>query len=245
VWRYRQTCRSVVRAPEFQEYFVHYPIKHSKYSSHYTARQLVGSGQDVLDMGCGEGFFAAELKKDGNRIVGVDALPSAGEHGALEQYISADLNAPQPTLRRELGDRKFDRVLLLDLLEHLLDPENLLREVRPTLKENGRLIVSLPNVANITVRVALLFGRFTYTDRGILDRTHLHLYTRRTARALLENAGWEILEARTTVMPLELVLGWDPEKPLMRTITAVMAVFTKIFPGLFGYQLVYLARPRG
>ena len=92
VWRYRRTCRSVMRAPEFAEYFVHYPIKHSKHSSHYYARQLVGRNQDVLDVGCGEGFFAAELKKDGNRIVGVDALPTAGESAALERYISADLN---------------------------------------------------------------------------------------------------------------------------------------------------------
>ena len=245
VWRYRQTCRSVVRAPEFQEYFVHYPIKHSKHSSHYMARRLVGSGQDVLDMGCGEGFFAAELKRDGNRIVGVDALPTAGEHTALEKYISADLNAPQPTLERGLEGRRFDRVLLLDVLEHLLQPESLLREVRPTLKENGRLVVSVPNVANITVRLGLLFGRFTYTDRGILDRTHLHFYTRKSARAMLEEGGWEILEARTTVMPLELVLGLDPANPLMRVITAVTAVFTKLLPGLLGYQLIYLARLRG
>src|ERR1039458_5929193 len=126
VWRYRQTCRSVMRAPEFAEYFVHYPIKHSKHSSHYYARQLVGRDQDVLDVGCGEGFFAAELKKDGNRIVGVDALPSATEHAALERYISADLNAAQPELARQAGEHAFDRVLLLDVLEHLVQPERLL-----------------------------------------------------------------------------------------------------------------------
>ena len=70
VWRYRRTCRSVMRAPEFAEYFVHYPIKHSKHSSHYYRAPVVGRNQDVLDIGCGEGFFAAELKKDGNRVVG-------------------------------------------------------------------------------------------------------------------------------------------------------------------------------
>ena len=74
--------------------------------------------------------------------------------------------------------------------------------------------MSLPNVANISVRLALLFGRFNYTERGILDRTHLHFYTRKTARALLEENGWEIVEAKTTVMPLELVLGLAPENPL-------------------------------
>jgi len=244
VWRYRRTCRSVMRAPEFAEYFVHYPIKHSKHSSHYVARQLVGRDQDVLDLGCGEGFFAAELKKDGNRVVGVDALPAARESDSLERYISADLNTPQPDLALRVGERRFDRVLLLDVLEHLTQPERLLSELRPALKETGQLLVSLPNVANITVRLALLFGRFDYTDRGILDRTHVHFYTRRTARAFLRENGWEIVTAKTTVMPLELVLGLDPAKPLMRAITSVLAVATAVFPGLLAYQLIYLARPR-
>jgi 2-polyprenyl-3-methyl-5-hydroxy-6-metoxy-1,4-benzoquinol methylase len=233
-----------MRAPEFAEYFVHYPIKHSRYSSHEYARQLVGRGQDVLDVGCGEGFFAAELKKEGNRIVGVDALPTAGEGATLERYISADLNIAQPDLARQAGEHRFDRVLLLDVLEHLVRPDRLLAEIRPTLKEGGLLVVSVPNVANITVRLALLFGRFNYTDRGILDRTHLNFYTRKTARALLEENGWEIAEAKTTIMPLELVLGLDPANPLMRVITSVLAAATAFFPGLLGYQFVYLARPR-
>ncbi len=244
VRRYRRTCRSVMCAPEYAEYFVHYPIKHSKHSSHYYARQLVGRDRDVLDVGCGEGFFAAELKKDGNRVVGVDALPDAGKRDALERYISADLNVAQPGLARQAGEQRFDRVLLLDILEHLVRPERLLAEVRPALRESGLLVVSVPNVANITVRLALLFGHFRYTDRGILDRTHLSFYTRKTARAFLVENGWEIVAAKTTVMPLELVLGLDPNNPLMRGITALLAAATAVFPALLGYQFVYLARPR-
>jgi hypothetical protein len=61
---------------------------------------------------------------------------------------------------------------------------------------------------------------------------------------MLEAAGWEIVEAKTTVMPLELVLGLSPENPLMRVITETLSFFTALFPGLLGYQLVYLARLR-
>jgi 2-polyprenyl-3-methyl-5-hydroxy-6-metoxy-1,4-benzoquinol methylase len=245
VWRYRRTCRSVARAPEFAEYFVHYPIKNSKHSSHYYARRLVGCNHDVLDIGCGEGFFAAELKQDGNRVVGVDAIPSAQQHEALEQFITADLNAGAAAILKGLGTKRFDRVLLLDVLEHLVEPERLLAQVSGALKTNGRVVVSLPNVANISVRLALLFGNFTYTERGILDRTHLHFYTRKTARALLESAGWEIVESKMTVIPLELVLGLRADNPLMRLITTTLAIFTAVFPGLLGYQIMYLARPRG
>ena len=63
-------------------------------------------------------------------------------------------------------------------------------------------------------------------------------------REFLQENGWEILTAKTTVMPLELVLGLDAANPLMRTITALLAAATALFPGLLGYQLVYLARPR-
>jgi len=87
-------------------------------------------------------------------------------------------------------------------------------------------------------------GKFNYSERGILDRTHLHFYTRRTARALLEDNGWEVVTAKTTVMPLELLLGLAPTNIVMRLITGLMAIATAVFPGLFGYQLVYLARPR-
>jgi hypothetical protein len=119
-----------------------------------------------------------------------------------------------------------------------------LATVGKALKPNGRLIVSLPNVANISVRLALLFGQFNYMERGILDRTHLHFYTRKTARALLESAGWEIVESKVTVMPLELILGLAPQNKLMRVITETLALFTAIFPGLLGYQVMYSARPR-
>src|ERR1700691_3440887 len=75
VRRYRRTCRAVARYPEFAEYFVHYPIKHSKDSSHDYARRMVCSNQEVLDIGCGEGILASEIKQNGNRVTGIDRLP--------------------------------------------------------------------------------------------------------------------------------------------------------------------------
>jgi len=244
VRRYRKTCRSVFRAPEFAEYFVHYPLKRSKRSSHYYAQHFVGRDQEVLDIGCGVGFFAALLKESGNRVSGVDALPHTAEHRALDEYFAIDLIESGGRLPVELGSRRFDCVLLLDVLEHLTEPGRLLCEARRTLREHGRLIVSLPNVANITVRIAILLGRFNYAERGILDRTHLRFFTRRTSRRLLEENGCEVIQMKATVMPLELVLGLDPDNLLMRCINAVLGFFTALFPGLLGYQFVFVARPR-
>jgi 2-polyprenyl-3-methyl-5-hydroxy-6-metoxy-1,4-benzoquinol methylase len=240
--RYKQVCRSTRRYPEFAEYFVNYPIKHSKYSSHDYTRRLVGGGHDVLDIGCGEGFFAAELTKSGNRIVGIDTLRAPEAGSALEQFFSIDLDCGiEPVLHR-LGSRRFDYVLMLDILEHLRHPEQILSQAARALKANGRIIVSLPNVANITVRLMLLFGRFNYRERGILDRTHLRFYTHKTARRFIEESGYEIVRSETTVMPVELVFGLAPKNFFMRSLNAVLRLFTSMMPGLFGYQIVLVAR---
>ena len=103
VRRYKQTRRSVRCFPEFQEYFVHYPIKQSRSSSHYYALGMVGSNQDVLDIGAGEGFFAAELAGSGNRIVGVDNRVMPAESARFERYFTADLEHGIAPVIRAVG----------------------------------------------------------------------------------------------------------------------------------------------
>jgi 2-polyprenyl-3-methyl-5-hydroxy-6-metoxy-1,4-benzoquinol methylase len=244
VRRYRKTKQSVARYPEFIEYFVHYPIKQSKYSSHYYVRQMVGSNHTVLDLGCGEGGLAAELKKSGNVITGVDVLAETPNPQVFEQYFSADLNQGIAPVIRELAGKRFERVLLLDILEHLSQPEKLLRQCHEVLGPNGQLIISVPNVANITIRVMLMFGQFNYTARGILDQTHLRFFTRKTARRFVEQNGFAILEERLTVMPLELVFGWRPDSLLGKTVNRLLAGLTALMPGLLGYQVMFIARTK-
>ena len=241
VRRYKQTCRSVSCYPEFQEYFVHYPIKHSQYSSHYYARLMTGSNHDVLDIGCGEGFFAAELAQTGNRITGVDDRLTPA-NPVFERYFSADLDKGIGAVIGQLDGQRFDRVLLLDVLEHLKSPERILRQAHAVLKREGSLIVSLPNIANIVVRIMLLFGQFNYRQRGILDRTHLRFFTRKTARRLLEDNGYSIETERETVVPIELVLGWSEKNIVLRALNRVLAMATWLMPGLFGYQIMFVAR---
>ena len=244
VLRYQRTVRGATWSPEYAEYFVHYPIKTSKRSSHYYFLRWVGENQDVLDVGCGEGFFAAQLAANGNRIVGVDRLTEPKQAHVLEKYIQADLENGLSVAQQSVGERRFDRILLQDVLEHVRCPERIIAECHALLKPHGQILVSLPNVANVTVRLALLFGRFDYRERGILDRTHLRFYTRRTARRLLEDAGFEIVIARMSVMPIELALGWSAENPLMRAANGLLTIATKLMPGLFGYQTLFVARAR-
>jgi glycosyltransferase involved in cell wall biosynthesis len=235
---YKGTVQSAKKAPQFAEYFAHYPIKESRGSSHQIALEMTGSGHDLLDIGCGEGFFAEKLAARGNRVTGVDYLHTPSQSEAFVEYHQADLqHQPLPPIAN-----RFDRVLLLDILEHLLKPGQLLEQVRPLLRaESGQVIVSLPNVANISVRLMLLFGKFDYAERGILDRTHLHFYTRKSARQMLEAQGFKILEERMTVIPIELAFGLSPSNPFMVFCNRILGVVTKLLPGLFGYQIIFRA----
>ena len=245
VYRYKRTKRSVACFPEFQEYYIHYPLKASKYSSHYYVRQFVGAGEDVLDCGCGEGFFASELAAQGNRVVGIDVLPEAKVQSAFECYIPANLNHGLADAFSALNGKKFGKVLLMDVLEHLPNPERLLQDCRRVLKINGQVLVSVPNVANITVRMMLLLGRFEYTQRGILDRTHVRFFTRRSARRLIEDCGYRIVREQTTVMPIELALGLPAENVFMKLLNRILHGLTRFLPGLLAYQHVLIAAPEG
>jgi 2-polyprenyl-3-methyl-5-hydroxy-6-metoxy-1,4-benzoquinol methylase len=128
----------------------------------------------------------------------------------------------------------FDAVVCGDLIEHLRDPQAFLSRIRPFLRPDGRLVLSTPNVANWVIRLSLLFGRFDYTERGILDRNHTHLFTQRTLVACLEKAGFTVAALDFTV-PL-------PFHSSPRT-EALAHFIGRLRPSLFAFQFVVAAMP--
>lgn len=242
IYRYTLTKRSVARYPEFEEYYVHYPVKQSTYSSHHFARLAVGTGEDILDLGCGRGVLAEEFVRKGNRVVGVDALDPNDVSPALSRYIRTNFHAEgMAGVKAALGGAQFDKILLLDVIEHVPDPESMVRECLSLLRPGGQVIVSVPNVANITVRVALLFGRFDYMARGIMDRTHLRFFTRKTIRQLIEGQGLAVIRHRMTVIPLEVMIGLASRNLVIRSLHGALIFLTRLMPGLFGYQSFIVA----
>jgi 2-polyprenyl-3-methyl-5-hydroxy-6-metoxy-1,4-benzoquinol methylase len=242
VRRYKRTCSSIEISKEFKEYAGHYPAKQSKHSSHYYVRELVGANRTVLDLGCGVGHVAAALKENGNQVTGVDVLPAAVNHEAFERYFSADMSGGIAPVLQCLEGRRFERILLLDILEHLHRPERVLEQCHQALAPGGQLVISLPNVAHLSVRLMLLFGGFNYTERGILDKTHVHFFTRKTAHQMVKRCGYTIRSERFTVTPVELVLGMDAGHWFMKFTNRILTVATNLMPGLLAYQVMLVAQ---
>ena len=169
----------------------HYAWKEIPGSSHDLLRRRIRSlppGRRLLDLGAAGGHLGRAVRDRCAYLAGVEpdpALPSECREG-YDDWRSTD------ALSAGAWDAPFDVVVCGDVLEHLPRPEALLGRIREWLAPGGTLLVSLPNVANVTVRAALLLGQFPYADRGILDRTHLRFYTRRSARRLLEDAGFRV-----------------------------------------------------
>ena len=162
-------------------------------SAHSMVVGLVPEGSSVLEFGCATGYMTEVLvKQRGSRVTGIELDPDAAAqaNAHCDRVIVGD--AETLDLAAELEDKRFDAVLFADVLEHLRDPGALLRRVRPFVAEGGVVVASIPNIAHISVRLALLGGEFRYRELGLLDDTHLRFFTRESIVDLFESSGFVI-----------------------------------------------------
>ncbi len=196
---------------------------------------------EVLDLGCGTGGAARYLQPFGNKVSGINSSEQDAviARGVMGEVMVADLDA---LTELPFASDRFDVVLLGDILEHLKYPFTLLKAIRTVLKPGGRIYVSLPNVANVKVRLNLLFGRFEYEHAGIMDMTHLRFFTRATVREMVEQAGYDIQREsfsnwNWTLLPLGLLRVLR----MRRAEQMVRNVLTALVPGLFATQIMLVA----
>jgi 2-polyprenyl-3-methyl-5-hydroxy-6-metoxy-1,4-benzoquinol methylase len=216
-----------------------YTLKRSATSSHMQIVEAIRPGSSVLDLGCSQGLLARPLRERNVRVVGVDRREPAEVAGDFDAYYQRDLDAP---LDLPVGP-DFDYVILSDVLEHLRNRRALLAATRRFLAPSGRLIVSTPNVALFTQRAALLLGRFEYAPRGILDETHLHLYTRASIRRELARAGFRVTRERATSIPFELIFESTGRSRALRAIDRGYFALAQLWPELLAYQNILEAEP--
>ncbi|MES9992465.1 MAG: glycosyltransferase [Candidatus Thiodiazotropha sp.] len=168
-------------------------------NSHTQLVKRIPPGSRVLELGCATGYMSDYLRRElGCYVVGVeyDRAMANKAKSACDRVIVGDVQ--KGNWLKRLDDERFDIITCADILEHLRDPISLLKTLPGLLLEGGRLLASLPNGAHAALRLELLEGRFTYEDTGLLDRTHLHLFTYNSLRELFVRGGFRVEELSYT-----------------------------------------------
>jgi 2-polyprenyl-3-methyl-5-hydroxy-6-metoxy-1,4-benzoquinol methylase len=220
-----------------------YQLKDDPYSSHSLILSLLGKGDGrrALDVGAADGFLTERLTACGWTVTALERDPVQAERirGKCRDVIVADLADGGFPL-----SGPFDAIVYGDVLEHLNDPLPPFVSVNQHLARGGVIVVSVPNVAHLWVRLSLLAGRFDYADRGILDRTHVRFFTRRTFLAFLAEAGLAVEALHVTPVPLPLVVPRRLHGTWLRGVHALSALAARGWSGGLAYQFVALCRPR-
>ena len=214
-----------------------YGLKLGYRSSHTAAIDAVAGGERVLDVGCGPGLVAAELVRKGCVVDGADQWPPVDSRVFRSFHLWRE---PEPLV---VDLRGYDVVLLLDIIEHLKQPERFLDALRSSarsLSDRPRVVITTGNVAFCVVRFQALLGRFNYGKRGILDLTHTRLYTFKTLRRLVEQSGFRITRVEGIPAPFPLALG---DHALARAVLRANELLIRVLPGLFAYQIFMIATP--
>jgi 2-polyprenyl-3-methyl-5-hydroxy-6-metoxy-1,4-benzoquinol methylase len=175
-----------------------------KYRKNISVSISLGENR-ILDVGCGAGNFGAFLKESGfaSEVVGLEIDHQAASEAMtkLDEVFCVDLN--QTTINEIFSSsyvKSFDYIICADVLEHLIDPWIVLKDLVGLLGPGGKVVASMPNVRHWTVWLPLIInGSWNYVDAGIMDRTHLRFFTKRNMQELFTSSGLKINEVRPLI----------------------------------------------
>jgi 2-polyprenyl-3-methyl-5-hydroxy-6-metoxy-1,4-benzoquinol methylase len=181
-------------------------------TSHTQVAELIGRGKRVLDVGCWTGDLGRLLLTRGNTVSGLEIDAAAAERAAADfEVVVADLNVAPASEHFEAGS--FDVVVFADVLEHLMDPVQVLVDATKLLAPDGKIVISVPNVGHGSVRLALLQGRWNYTATGLLDATHIRFFNRENLLSTFGEAGLVVEDLRGTIAdPLDVEVVVDSDR---------------------------------
>lgn len=219
---------------------LHYRLHRDPKSSHQQIAKLLHriGRAPILDVGAAQGILGQLLQASGLAIDAVEPHPYWAEHAApfYRHVFASTIEDAQ------LAPDTYPIVVCADVLEHTVDPQAVIQQLCRVATPDALFVISLPNVAHWGVRLLLLFGQFPQTERGVLDRTHLHFFTHRTARQMLEQAGLKVVRIRATAAPLDEVWPQGEGSLPFRLLQRLQHLLILVAPTLFGWQWVLVAR---
>lgn len=201
---------------------------------------IKGRNLAILDVGCGAGGTGQKLEELGHKVYGLDLCPVSIKEASSRITKARVLNLDQAS-SLPFEKKYFDRALFADILEHVYSPKHALELVHPYLRDGGKIIISIPNVANYVVRFNLLFGRFSSGDSPIIgDPGHIRFFTLKSISKLVCQTGYVIETIDCTAgiyLPLGgLHLGGVPVVQRMREF------ISRAWKTMFATQFLIVAR---
>jgi len=243
--RYRLHKARLVYEPKYDVSGDHYVYKRADpYSSHAQIIRWVEQERPakVLEIGTATGYLSSEMVKLGCSVTGVEQDPAMAE--IARPYCREMIVGDIETIDLSTVGR-FDAIVFGDVLEHLRNPREVLQKVHALLTPGGKVLMSLPNVANIWVRLNLLFGNFNYSRVGILDESHLRFFTLQTMKQLAAESGLDVISINATPIPLPVILPSTSRGRSLSFLHLFNWGLTKLRRTLFGYQFILVCRPKG
>ncbi|MHB1187329.1 glycosyltransferase [Thiobacillus sp.] len=178
------------------------------------------TARKVLDVGCGAGGLSANLKiRQAVEVHGVELVEQAAVHART--HMDKVWNCSIEDALDEIPNNYYECIVVADVLEHLIDPWSVLNALKGKLTADGKIVASVPNIQNWGVLADLIQGKWNYQNEGILDRTHLRFFTRKTLEELFWSSGLHIMSLSPknggALPPVSLIknlnkLGLDAEK---------------------------------
>ncbi len=211
-----------------------YEIKKSPFSSHMLILDEIKPRSRVLDLGC-EAEMTKNLLQKKCVVTGVNI--HFIEIEGIKKFVVQDLENPISLPE----DEKFDYIILADVLEHLRNAQYLLSECKKYLAQEGKIILSTGNIALWVMRLSLLFGKFNYGRRGILDETHVRLYTLNSFVSSIKQAGLSIVSIKGSSIPFELLFPQHSKSGYVQGITWIYSKFVNLWKSMFAYQFIIVA----
>jgi 2-polyprenyl-3-methyl-5-hydroxy-6-metoxy-1,4-benzoquinol methylase len=221
-----------------------YIEKSDPWSSHALVLKYLANlpkGSKILDVGTASGHVGRACAGNGYSFSGLEPNPVSARQ-ARPYYDKFSCSSLENANDSFLSGH--DMVVCADVLEHMVNPTYALQRLVTLQPPRAQFIISVPNIANLWIRLNLFFGRFDYDERGILDRTHLRFFTRRSFLSLLKSAGLEVTDFQSTPIPLNLVYPTFGNTIWGHFLHQSLARLSNVFPTLLGYQFVVVAIKR-
>ncbi len=202
--------------------------------------QLVGKNKTILEIGCGPGSQSKVFKEQlGCDVVGIEIDPVRAQNArkyCREVHVA---NLDDDDIGNFLKSETFDVVVCADVLEHLKNPEALLRKLKEFLRPEGYVVASIPNVTHASIVYEMIHGRFEYQTEGLLDSTHIRLFSCASALMLIENSGYwvgELQKVRSAPKQTEF-----KTTPITSEDKQILAIISSRNPDAETYQFVVKA----